>query len=104
MLRSLANPMYPPVGARSVTATRVIGTVRVAGLVVVLVTVPLARPSPATAGPRGTAIAVMLGVSAAGPGACSHGSSGPVSRGPACGGPACGKPDGQGSCRSASSQ
>ena len=65
MLRSLANRMYPPVGARSVTAARVIATVRVAGLVLVVVTVPLARPSPADGGPRGTAIAVMLGVSAA---------------------------------------
>jgi signal transduction histidine kinase len=65
VLRSLATRMYPPVGARSVTAARVIATVRVAGLVVVVVTVPLARPSPADGGPRGTAIAVMLGVCAA---------------------------------------
>ena len=47
------------------TAARVIDTVRVAGLVVVVVTVSLARPGPATGGPRGTAIAVLLGVSAA---------------------------------------
>ena len=65
MLRSLANRVYPPVGARSATAARVIATVRVAGLVLVVVTVPLARPSPADGGPRGTAIAVMLGVCAA---------------------------------------
>jgi signal transduction histidine kinase len=65
VLRSLATRMYPPVGARSVTAARVIGTVRVVGLVVVVVTVSLARPSPASGGPRGTGIAVMLGVCAA---------------------------------------
>jgi signal transduction histidine kinase len=65
VLRSLANRMYPPVGARTVTAARVIATVRVAGLVLVVVTVPLARPSPTDGGVRGTAIAVMLGVCAA---------------------------------------
>jgi signal transduction histidine kinase len=65
VLRSLASRMYPPVGARSVSAARVIDTVRVAGLVVVVVTVSLARPSPADGSPRGTAIAVMLGVCAA---------------------------------------
>ena len=65
MLRSLANRMFPPVGARSVTAARVLAAARVAGLVVVVVTVPLARPGPAAGGPRGTAIAVMLGVCAA---------------------------------------
>ena len=65
VLRSLANRMPPPVGTRSVTAARVLAAARVAGLVVVLVTVPLARPGPATGGPRGTAIAVMLGVCAA---------------------------------------
>jgi hypothetical protein len=35
--------MYPPVGARSASAARVIDTVRVVGLVVVVVTVSLAR-------------------------------------------------------------
>ena len=65
VLRSLATRMPPPVGTRSVTAARVLAAARVAGLVVVLVTVPLARPGPATGGPRGTAIAVMLGVCAA---------------------------------------
>ena len=65
MLRSLANRMHPPVGTRSVTAARVLAAARVAGLVVVVVTVPLARPGPAAGGARGTAIAVMLGVCAA---------------------------------------
>jgi signal transduction histidine kinase len=57
--------MDPVPGARSVNAGLVIDTVRVVGLVVVVITVSLARPSPATGGPRGTAIAVMLGVCAA---------------------------------------
>ena len=66
MLRSLAAQMDPVLGARSVTATRVINTMRVAGLVIVVVTtVWLARPGPASDGARGPAIAVMLGVSAA---------------------------------------
>ncbi len=66
MLRSLAAQMDPVLGARSVTATRVINTMRVAGLVIVVVTtVWLARPGPASGGARGPAIAVMLGVSAA---------------------------------------
>jgi signal transduction histidine kinase len=66
VLRSLNTRMYPPVGARSVTAARVIDTVRVVGLVVVVVTtVWLARPGPDSGGARGPAIAVMLGVSAA---------------------------------------
>jgi signal transduction histidine kinase len=57
--------MDPVPGARSVNAGRVIDTVRVVGLVVVVITVSLARPGPATAGPRGTAIAVLLATSAA---------------------------------------
>ena len=66
VLRSLAARMDPVPGARSVTATRVINTMRVAGLVIVVVTtVWLARPGPASGGARGPAIAVMLGVSAA---------------------------------------
>jgi signal transduction histidine kinase len=66
VLRSLATRMSPPVGARSVTATRVIDTVRVGGLIVVLVTtVWLARPGPGSGGAIGPAIAVMLGVCAA---------------------------------------
>jgi len=66
VLRSLTAQMDPAPGARSVTATRVINTMRVAGLVIVVVaTAWLARPGPASGGARGPAIAVMLGVSAA---------------------------------------
>ena len=65
MSRSLTTRKDPVPGARSVNAGLVIDTVRVVGLVVVVITVSLARPSPATGGPRGTAIAVMLGVCAA---------------------------------------
>jgi signal transduction histidine kinase len=66
VLRSLTTRMYPPVDDRSVTAARVINTVRAAGLVIVVVTTAwLARPGPASGGDRGPAIAVMLGVSAA---------------------------------------
>ena len=65
MSRSLTTRMDPVPGARSVTAARVIDTVRSVGVVVVMITVSLARPGPATPGPRGTAIAVMLAVSAA---------------------------------------
>jgi signal transduction histidine kinase len=51
---------------RSLTAARVINTVRAAGLVIVVVTtIWLARPGPASGGARGPAIAVLLGVSAA---------------------------------------
>ena len=65
MLRSLTSRMNPPVGGRSVTAAQVINTVRVAGLVVVLVTtVWLAQPGPASGGARGPAIGALLGVSA----------------------------------------
>ena len=65
MLRSLAAQMDPVPGARSVTAARVINAVRVAGLIIVVVTtVWLARPGPASGGARGPAIAVMLGVCA----------------------------------------
>jgi hypothetical protein len=63
--RSLTTRMDPVPGARSVNAARVIDTVRVVGLILVLITVSLARPGPATAGPRGTAIAVLLAISAA---------------------------------------
>jgi len=57
--------MDPVSGARSVSAARVIDTVRTVGVVVVTITVSLARPGPTTDGPRGTAIAVLLGLSAA---------------------------------------
>jgi signal transduction histidine kinase len=57
--------MYSPLGDRSVTAGRVIDTVRTVGLIVVVVTTAwLARPGPASGGARGPAIAAMLGVSA----------------------------------------
>jgi signal transduction histidine kinase len=66
VLRSLTTRMYSPAGVRSVIATRVINTVRAAGLVIVVITtVWLARPGPASGGARGPAIAVLLGVSAA---------------------------------------
>ena len=66
MLRSLIRRINPPpAGTRSVAAARVINTVRIAGLVVVLVTtVWLAQPGPASGGARGPAIAALLGVSA----------------------------------------
>jgi signal transduction histidine kinase len=57
--------MDPVNGARSVSAARVIDSVRAAGLFIVLITVWLARPGPATDSPRGAAIAVMLGLSVA---------------------------------------
>jgi DNA-binding NarL/FixJ family response regulator len=63
--RPLTTRMDPVVGARSVTAARIIDIVRAVGVVVVTITVSLARPGPATAGPRGTAIAVLLATSAA---------------------------------------
>ena len=65
MLRSLATRMDPVTGTRSVSAAHVIDTVRAAGVVVLLITVSLARPGPTAGGARGTAIAVMLGVCAA---------------------------------------
>ena len=65
MSRSLTLRMDPVSGARSVSAARVIDTVRTVGVVVVIITVSLARPGPTTDGPRGTAIAVLLGLSAA---------------------------------------
>jgi signal transduction histidine kinase len=65
VLRSFTTRIYPPVDERSVTAARVIDTVRFAGLVIVVVTTAwLARPGPASGGVRGPAIAVALGVSA----------------------------------------
>jgi signal transduction histidine kinase len=66
VLRSLTTRMYSPVGVRSVIATRVINTVRIAGLIIVVITtVWLAHPGPASGGARGPAIAVLLGISAA---------------------------------------
>jgi signal transduction histidine kinase len=66
VLRSLTTRMYSPVGVRSVIATRVINTVRIAGLIIVVITtVWLAHPGPASGGARGPAIAALLGISAA---------------------------------------
>jgi signal transduction histidine kinase len=65
VLRSLATRMYPPVAARALSGARMIETVRALGLVVVLITVSVARPGPAAGGARGTAIAVTLVLSAA---------------------------------------
>jgi signal transduction histidine kinase len=65
VFRSLAAWTDPVTGVRSVSAARVIDSVRAAGVVVLLLTVSLARPGPTAGGPRGTAIAVMLGVCAA---------------------------------------
>jgi signal transduction histidine kinase len=64
-VRSLVKRIYPPPGSGSVSVGWAIQTVRVVGLVIVLVTVPLARPAPSFASARGTAIVVMLAVSAA---------------------------------------
>ena len=63
--RSLTTRMNPVPGTRSVTAARIIDAVRSVGVVVVAVTVSLARPGPTTGGPRSVAIAVILGVSVA---------------------------------------
>lgn len=52
----------PVIAGRAVDVARLIDTVRAAGLIVVLITVSLARPGPATAGARGTEIAVTLSV------------------------------------------
>jgi hypothetical protein len=57
--------MDPVTGAASVDVARVIDAVRAVGLLVVLITVSVHRPGPTTPGARGTAIAVLLGVSAA---------------------------------------
>jgi len=64
-VRSLVKRIYQPPGSGSVSVGWVIQTVRVVGLVVVLATVPLARPAPSFVSARGTAITVMLAVSAA---------------------------------------
>ena len=62
---SLATRMSPPPGARSPGVARVIQTVQVVGLVIVIVTVSVARPAPGFGSARGTGIAVMLAVCAA---------------------------------------
>jgi signal transduction histidine kinase len=66
VFRSIATRKDPATGVGRVDVAWVIDTVRAAGLAAVLITVSIARPGPVTAGARGTAIAVCLGLSAAG--------------------------------------
>jgi signal transduction histidine kinase len=65
-LRALGTRTDPATGAGRVDVAWVIDAVRGVGLVVVLITVSIASPGPGTAGAHGTAIAVFLGLSAAG--------------------------------------
>ena len=58
-LTTRGNPVAAPIGAEIDRVTRV---VRAAGLVVVVLTVSLASPGPASGGAHGTAIAVTLGL------------------------------------------
>ena len=60
-----ATRQDPVTGARVVDVARVIDAIRAVGLVVVIITVSLASPRPGTDEPRGIAIAVTLGLSAA---------------------------------------
>jgi signal transduction histidine kinase len=62
VFRSFTAHRGPVVAGRAVDVARLIDAVRAGGLAVVLITVSLARPGPATAGARGTAIAVTLSV------------------------------------------
>ena len=64
-MRSLATRMSPPPGPRSRGVAQVIQTVQVVGLVIVIVTVSVARPAPGFGSARETGIAVMLAVCAA---------------------------------------
>jgi signal transduction histidine kinase len=66
VFRSFAVRKDPATGAGALDVARVIDVVGAVGLVVVLITVSVASPGPATDDPRGTAIAVTLGLSAAG--------------------------------------
>jgi signal transduction histidine kinase len=66
VLRSIAVRKDPATGAGALDVAWVIDVVGAVGLVVVLITVSLASPGPATDDARGTAIAVTLGLSAAG--------------------------------------
>ena len=66
MFRSIAVRKDPATGAGALDVAWVIDAVGAVGLVVVLITVSLASPGPATDDVRGTAIAVTLGLSAAG--------------------------------------
>ena len=65
-LRSVGTRKDPATGAGRVDVAWVTDAVRAVGLVVVLITVIIASPGPGTTGSRGTAIAVFLGLSAAG--------------------------------------
>jgi signal transduction histidine kinase len=66
VFRSFAVRKDPATGAGALDVAWVIDAAGAVGLVVVLITVSVASPGPATHGPRGTAIAVTLGLSAAG--------------------------------------
>ncbi len=66
MFRSIGTRKDPATGAGRVDVAWVTDAVRAIGLVVVLITVCVASPGPGTPGARGTAIAVFLGLSAAG--------------------------------------
>ena len=66
MFRSFATRKDPATGAGAVDVAWVIDAAVAVGLVAVFITVSLASPGPATSGARGTAIAVTLGLSAAG--------------------------------------
>jgi signal transduction histidine kinase len=56
----------PVSGNRVVSVVRLIDAVRAFGLIAVIVSVSLADPGPGTPGPRGTTIAITLGLSGAG--------------------------------------
>jgi signal transduction histidine kinase len=66
VFRSIAVRKDPATGAGALDVAWVIDAVGAVGLVVVLITVSLASPGPATGDARGTAIAVTLGLSVAG--------------------------------------
>jgi len=66
VFRSIAVRKDPATGAGVLDVAWLIDAVGAVGLVVVLITVSLASPGPATDDARGTAIAVTLGLSAAG--------------------------------------
>jgi signal transduction histidine kinase len=66
VFRSIAVRKDPATGAGALDVAWVIDAAGAVGLVVVLITVSVASPGPATNDTRGTAIAVTLGLSAAG--------------------------------------
>ncbi|HEY6296946.1 MAG TPA: histidine kinase [Streptosporangiaceae bacterium] len=66
MFRSIGTRKDPATGAGRVDVAWVTDAVRAVGLAVVLITVSIASPGPSTTGAHGTAIAVFLGLSAAG--------------------------------------